>query len=101
MKPRLRTIHASWYILSRLLFVLIALPTVLSVSCVDCKSYAIKERHQVPDGWMFVRRASLHSEIQLQIGLKQGRFRELERHLNEGELVAPLSAFSKAESFSG
>ena len=86
--------------MSRLLFVLIALRTVLSLSCVDCISYAIKERHQVPDGWIYVRRAPLHSEIQLQIGLKQGRFRELERHLNEGELAPPLSRFSKATSCS-
>ena len=51
----------------------------------------------MPDGWIFVRRAPLQSEIQLQIGLKQGRFRELERHLNEGELVAHLSTFEGYE----
>ena len=95
MRLRPRTIHASWHILRRLLFFLIALPTLSFASCADCTSHSIKERHQVPDGWIFVRRAPLHSEIQLQIGLKQGRFRELERHLNEGELVAHLFRLSK------
>lgn len=83
MRLRPRTVHVSFHILSTLLSVLVVVPTLLSASCADCTSYSIKERHQVPDGWIYVRRAPLHSEIELQIGLKQSRFRELERHLSE------------------
>ena len=54
--------------------------------CAHSTPYSIKERHPVPDGWDLLRRAPLHGKIKLHIGLKQGRFHELERHLNEGEL---------------
>jgi tripeptidyl-peptidase I len=47
-------------------------------------SYSIKERHNVPERWKPIRRAAPDHEIVLQIGLKQGRFDELEWHLNEG-----------------
>lgn len=94
-------IHPSCRILSRLLLVCVAVPTLLFASRADCTSYSIKERHQVPDGWTPVRRAPLHYKIQLQIGLKQGRFHELERHLNEGELLVQLDGLPNATRFSG
>ncbi|KAF2877250.1 tripeptidyl-peptidase 1 precursor [Massariosphaeria phaeospora] len=46
-------------------------------------SYAQKETHFVPRGWTKLDRADGDHTIQLQIGLKQGNFGELDRHLNE------------------
>ncbi|CAA9966214.1 Pro-kuma-activ multi-domain protein [Pyrenophora teres f. maculata] len=45
--------------------------------------YAIKETHAVPDEWSKQERTHVRNTIQLQIGLKQGRFDELDRHLQE------------------
>jgi len=46
--------------------------------------YAVKETHYVPREWQKLGRAHGARTIQLQIGLKQGRFQELDRHLQEG-----------------
>jgi tripeptidyl-peptidase-1 len=48
--------------------------------------YAIKEKHVVPQHWTQKSRAPKHQILALQIGVKQGDFDELERHLNEGML---------------
>lgn len=48
-------------------------------------SYALKERHHVPARWACVGRAPSWHMIQLQVGLKQSRFNELERYLYEGK----------------
>ncbi|KAF7442962.1 Pro-kuma-activ multi-domain protein [Pyrenophora tritici-repentis] len=68
--------------------------------------YAIKETHFAPDEWSKQERTHGRKTIQLQIGLKQGQFDELDRHLQEvsdpdicqyltaeevNELVAPSS----------
>ncbi|KAK1909189.1 hypothetical protein P3342_011267 [Pyrenophora teres f. teres] len=45
--------------------------------------YAVKETHYVPREWQRLGRAHGAKTIQLQIGLKQGRFEELDRHLQE------------------
>ncbi|OCL15233.1 subtilisin-like protein [Glonium stellatum] len=45
--------------------------------------YAIKETHRVPRKWAKLSRANASDIINLQIGLKQTRFEELERHLYE------------------
>ncbi|KAL1796187.1 hypothetical protein ACET3X_004727 [Alternaria dauci] len=45
--------------------------------------YVIKETHHVPREWTKLERAHGSKTIQLQIGLKQGRFEELDRHLRE------------------
>lgn len=45
--------------------------------------YRVKESHHVPRGWKRVRRAPADHVIDLQIGVKQGNFAELERHLYE------------------
>lgn len=55
----------------------------------------------MPHGWTPVRLAPSHYEIQLQIGLKQGRFHELQRHLNEGESLAQLDGPPNATRLSG
>lgn len=46
--------------------------------------YAVKERHFVPRGWKPLKRAPGEFVIDLNIGLKQNNFAELERHLYEG-----------------
>jgi tripeptidyl-peptidase-1 len=48
--------------------------------------YLVKETHPSPRGWTKLDRAHGGKTIQLQIGLKQGRFDELDRHLREGML---------------
>lgn len=47
--------------------------------------YVVKETHFAPKDWRKLDRAHGTKTIQLQIGLKQGRFDELDRHLHEGE----------------
>lgn len=50
--------------------------------------YAVKETHPVPPRWSRVAAAPPEHVIDLQIGLTQGQFDELERHLYEG--IYPL-----------
>ncbi|KAF8860349.1 tripeptidyl peptidase-like protein [Acephala macrosclerotiorum] len=45
--------------------------------------YAVKDRHVVPWSWTRVGPAPSQHKIQLQIGVRQGNFNELERHLYE------------------
>jgi tripeptidyl-peptidase-1 len=47
-------------------------------------SYEVKETHFVPKDWKKLERSHGGKTIQLQIGLKQGQFDELDRHLYEG-----------------
>lgn len=47
-------------------------------------TYVVKDDHPVPPGWEIIERAPREEQIHLQIGLKHGRFDELERHLYEG-----------------
>lgn len=54
-------------------------------------SYAVKETHNPPLGWTKVDRARAGHVIQLQIGLKQGNFEELEKQLYEGNTTLLLS----------
>ena len=49
--------------------------------------YMLKETHNPPREWTRLERANGKNIIQLQIGLKQGNFEELERHLYEGEML--------------
>jgi hypothetical protein len=59
--------------------------------------YVVKETHFVPTEWSRQGRSHGGKTIQLQIGLKQGRFDELDRHLYEGKLqkVASLIVASQ------
>ncbi|ORY09202.1 tripeptidyl-peptidase 1 precursor [Clohesyomyces aquaticus] len=45
--------------------------------------YVLKETHSLPPKWSRLERANGENMIRLQIGLKQGNFDELERHLYE------------------
>jgi hypothetical protein len=49
--------------------------------------YQLKEFHPVPRGWTQLGRAPRSHSIQLEIGLKQSQFDELEKSLYEGMLV--------------
>jgi tripeptidyl-peptidase-1 len=49
--------------------------------------YVVKETHFVPKEWSEQERSHGGRTIQLQIGLKQGRFDELDNHLNEGMIL--------------
>jgi tripeptidyl-peptidase-1 len=51
------------------------------------EGYVVKERHHVPRQWKRIGEALGGHLIQLQIGLKQEGFEELERHLFEGTLI--------------
>lgn len=46
--------------------------------------YSVKEKHVVPLKWSEVDRAPKDHMLHLQIGLKQDKFDELDRHLHEG-----------------
>ena len=43
--------------------------------------YAVRETHTVPKGWERLADAPKDHQLQLQIGLRQGRFNELQEHL--------------------
>lgn len=47
-------------------------------------TYALKDSHRVPLSWLQKGSASPTQLVTLQIGLKQGRFDELERQLYQG-----------------
>lgn len=69
------------------LFLLTLIAPIITGSPVRIRStYSVKESHRVPGKWSCIGRAPRNHEIRLQIGLKQGRFSDLERHLYEGEL---------------
>lgn len=64
--------------------------------------YVVKETHFVPKDWQMLERAHGGKTIQLQIGLKQGRFDELDRHLHEGKLppaTQPKSRYVHLDPF--
>lgn len=51
--------------------------------------YIVKETHYVPKDWAKLGRSHGAKTIQLQIGLKQGSFDELDRHLHESTVSPP------------
>lgn len=70
------------------LFALLSLATlaqrVIASPAYVRSAYNVKETHAVPPKWRAKGRAPLDHVLNLQIGLKQGRFAELEKHLLEG-----------------
>lgn len=48
--------------------------------------YVVKETHYVPKDWSRLGRSHGGKTIQLQIGLKQGSFDELDRQLHESKI---------------
>ena len=67
-----------------LMAVLVCAGTVSGFSFRSRSPYAVKDTHHVPRRWTAVGPAPADHLIRLQIGLKQGQFSELERHLYEG-----------------
>lgn len=63
-----------------------AFAPALLASPVARSTYAVKETHFVPRRWIEKGRAPKEHMLALQIGVKQGDFEELERHLYEGTL---------------
>jgi len=49
--------------------------------------YVVKETHFPPRKWKNIGPAPADHVVNLQIGLKQSQFDELERHLHEGEYL--------------
>ncbi|SLM34708.1 tripeptidyl peptidase protein [Lasallia pustulata] len=66
-----------------LLTLVFALDIALSSPVHPCTPYAVKDSHVVPRKWTRVGPAPADHRINLQIGLKQSQFDELERHLYE------------------
>jgi tripeptidyl-peptidase-1 len=75
---------------SILLTVAIAAQTVFGTPIQSRTAYAVKETHRAPRKWTQLGRAPREKMLYLHIGVKQGQFGELERHLNEGVLVSPI-----------
>lgn len=65
------------------LSVLLMLSSVYAVPLSRRDGYAVKETHVVPTQWKQLHRAPADHAITLRIGIKQGSFDELERHLYE------------------
>jgi tripeptidyl-peptidase-1 len=73
---------------------LLSAATVLGSPVRARPSYAVKDTHPVPSRWTNVGTPSADHMVRLTIGLKQSRFDELERHLNEGNW-RPFTGSSK------
>ncbi|OTA93876.1 hypothetical protein M434DRAFT_395251 [Hypoxylon sp. CO27-5] len=69
------------YLLSACAFACLVSSSSVGIS--SRSSYSVKERHIAPRNWARVGRAPADHEVELQIGLRQGRFNELEQHLFE------------------
>jgi tripeptidyl-peptidase-1 len=68
---------------SILLTVAVFAPAVLATP-IARSTYSVKEAHYAPRRWTQKGRAPKDRMLALQIGVKQGDFDELERHLYEG-----------------
>jgi tripeptidyl-peptidase-1 len=66
------------------LAILLCVASTLASNLHTRSTYAVKDSHHVPSRWTNVGPANPLQEIELQIGLKQGNFGELHRHLYEG-----------------
>ncbi len=75
---------------SVLLTIAAAAQAVLGTPIQSRTAYAVKGKHTVPPKWAQIGRAPREQVIYLQIGVKQSRFGELERHLFEGILARYL-----------
>lgn len=80
--------------LSTLLSVALGAQAVFGTPIVARTAYSVKEVHAVPQKWSAVDRAPGNHMLQLQIGLKQDKFEELERHLYEGMVITFILLFS-------
>lgn len=67
------------------LSVLLAAEAALATPIRARTPYSLKEEHPVPKKWSSAGRAPKSHMLHLQIGLKQDRFDDLEKHLHEGK----------------
>lgn len=70
--------------LSNILAAVVAAQAVFASPIKVRTDYAVKELHPVPRKWVSTGRAPPNHMLHLQIGVKQGNYDELERHLYEG-----------------
>jgi tripeptidyl-peptidase I len=70
---------------SVLLVVTVAVQSIFGTPIRSRTAYAVREAHPVPRKWVKMGRAPADRLLTLQIGVKQGQFDELERHLYEGK----------------
>lgn len=72
--------------ITRALFcaLLVSAEAVLGSPLHPRSTYAVKDTHNAPSRWTNIGAPSADHIIRLTVGLKQSRFDELERHLNEG-----------------
>jgi hypothetical protein len=74
------------------LTVAVAVQAVFGSPVQSRTAYAVKETHRVPRKWVKMGRAPADKMLNLQIGVKQGQFGELERHLYEGVFYSSIEA---------
>lgn len=74
------------------LTVAVAVQAVFGSPIQSRTAYAVKETHRVPRKWAKMGRAPTEQMLNLQIGVKQGQFDELERHLYEGVCYFSIGA---------
>lgn len=77
---------------------LVTLSPVIGSPIQARSSYAVKDTHFVPRKWNNVGPAPSDHRINLQIGLKQSQFSELERHLYEGNYSSTRGSVCRANS---
>ena len=77
--------------LSLTVLALALIPSLPASPLRTCSPFVVKDNHPVPSGWEIVAPAPIEEHIHLQIGLKHGRFDELERHLYEGTAFLTLN----------
>lgn len=63
---------------------LVAAAQLVIATPVARSGYSVKDLHNVPRGWAKVARAPADHVMNLQIGLKQNNFAELEKQLYQG-----------------
>ena len=90
------TTIATMQIFATVVLAAVAARDVLASPIQARSPYVVKETHYAPREWTKLERSHGGKTIQLQIGLKQGRFEELDRHLHEG-MFAGLKGCATSE----
>jgi tripeptidyl-peptidase I len=72
---------------------LLSAATVLGSPVRARSAYVVKDTHHVPSRWTKIGTPAADHMVRLTIGLKQSRFDELDRHLQEGNRC-PLTGSS-------
>jgi len=79
-------------IISTLFIAINLFDVLISTGAIDDRSvFQLKESHTQPRKWRRVCQAPSDQIINLRIGLRQGKFEELQRHLQEGTRFASFT----------